>query len=113
MSFKHSGSNYYISFVDPQTGTTKILTAVGDVNEWTLTEVSGGCDPSDATPLADGVASAGSSNYYARGDHVHPKITQTISMSNNIITLTGSDGTTSSITLPVYNGSVSTGGSSS
>lgn len=30
-----------------------------------------------------------------------------LSISNNIITLTGSDNTTSSITLPVYNGGVS------
>lgn len=35
-----------------------------------------------------------------------------ISLSSNVITLTGSDGSTSSVTLPVYNGSVSGGGSS-
>lgn len=36
-----------------------------------------------------------------------PHITYSISMSSNVITLTGSDGSTSSITLPVYNGGVS------
>ena len=64
--------------------------------------------PSSTTPSADGTGSAGSSTNYARADHVHPKITQALSMSSNVITLTGSDGTTSSVTLPVYNGGVVT-----
>ena len=68
--------------------------------------------PSSATPSADGTGSAGSSTNYARADHVHPKITQAISMSSNVITLTGSDGTTSSVTLPVYDGTVLVGGAS-
>lgn len=34
-------------------------------------------------------------------------VTYSLSISNNVITLTGSDGSTSSITLPVYNGGVS------
>jgi len=63
---------------------------------------------SSATPLVDGTGAAGSSTDYSRADHVHPKITQTLSISNNVITLTGSDSTTSSVTLPVYNGSVTT-----
>ena len=72
---------------------------------------------SSATPLVDGTAAVGTSTAYARADHVHPKITQTISMSNNVITLTGSDGSTSSVTLPVYSGGVTgitgaTGGTS-
>lgn len=67
---------------------------------------------SSSTPLADGAAAAGTSTAYARADHVHPKITQTISMSNNVITLTGSDGSTSSVTLPVYDGTVTSGGGS-
>ena len=62
--------------------------------------------PSSTTPSVDGTGSAGSSVAYSRADHVHPKITQTISISSNIITLTGSDGTTSSVTLPVYDGTV-------
>lgn len=33
--------------------------------------------------------------------------TYSISISNNVITLTGSDGSTSTVTLPVYNGGVS------
>lgn len=34
-------------------------------------------------------------------------VTYTLSMTNNIITLTGSDGSTSSVTLPVYDGAFS------
>lgn len=62
---------------------------------------------SSTTPSADGTGAVGTAITYARADHVHPKITQTISISSNVITLTGSDGTTSSVTLPVYNGGVS------
>lgn len=62
---------------------------------------------SSTIPSADGTGAVGTSTTYARADHVHPKITQTISISSNVITLTGSDGTTSSVTLPVYNGGVS------
>jgi len=62
---------------------------------------------SSTTPLSDGTGAVGVSTFYARADHVHPKITQSLSISANIITLTGSDGTTSSVTLPVYNGGVS------
>ena len=68
---------------------------------------------SSSAPLIDGASAVvGTSTAYARADHVHPKITQTISMSNNVITLTGSDGSTSSVTLPVYDGTVSSGGGS-
>ena len=42
------------------------------------------------------------------GSGVDNNTTYSISMSNNVITLTGSDSTTSTITLPVYNGEVST-----
>ena len=38
--------------------------------------------------------------------------TYSISISSNVITLTGSDGSTSTVTLPVYDGSVSSGGGS-
>lgn len=62
---------------------------------------------SSTTPSLNGTGATGISTSYARADHVHPKITQTISISSNVITLTGSDGTTSSVTLPVYNGGVS------
>ena len=34
-------------------------------------------------------------------------ITYTLSISSNVITLTGSNGSTSTVTLPVYNGGVS------
>ena len=65
--------------------------------------------PSASTtlPIVDGTAAIGSSSNYAKADHVHPKITQTISISNNVITLSGSDGSSSTATLPVYNGSMS------
>ena len=62
---------------------------------------------SSTTPSSDGTGAVGVSTFYARADHVHPKITQSLSISSNVITLTGSDGTTSSVTLPVYNGGVS------
>lgn len=61
---------------------------------------------SDGTPSALGVASRGDSFNAAKADHVHPL--PTLSMSGNTITLTGAAGSTSSITLPVYNGSVTT-----
>ena len=67
-----------------------------------------GFGASSTAPLVDGTATVGTSTTYARADHVHPKITQALSMSSNVITLTGSDGTTSSVTLPVYNGGVQT-----
>lgn len=35
-------------------------------------------------------------------------VTYTLSISNNVITLTGSDGSTSTVTLPVYSGGVTT-----
>lgn len=35
-------------------------------------------------------------------------VTYTLSISGNVITLTGSDGSTSSVTLPVYSGGVTT-----
>lgn len=38
-------------------------------------------------------------------------VTYALSMSGNVITLTGSDGSTSSVTLPIYNGEIWTGGS--
>lgn len=62
---------------------------------------------SSTTPSSDGTGAVGVSTSYARADHVHPKITQSLSISANVITLTGSDGTTSSVTLPVYDGGVS------
>ena len=45
----------------------------------------------------------------------HSGVTYQLSMTNNVITLTGSDSSTSSVTLPVFNGSMSpvvTGGGS-
>ena len=49
------------------------------------------------------------SNIYLVEDSSSPgqSITYTLSISGNVITLTGSDGSTSPITLPIYNGGVS------
>ena len=41
----------------------------------------GGGTPSDTVPLSDGVGAPGVSSLYARGDHVHPAMTPTITVS--------------------------------
>ena len=60
---------------------------------------------SSSTPQPLGTASAGSSSDFSKADHVHAL--PTLSISSNVITLTGASGQTTSITLPVYNGGVS------
>lgn len=47
-----------------------------------------GTAPSDATPLMDGVSAAGSSDFFARGDHVHPTDT-TRAADNEVVKLSG------------------------
>lgn len=47
--------------------TTKYLSPKG-----TWVDIPGGLTPSSANPKMDGTASAGSSDLYARGDHIHP-----------------------------------------
>lgn len=61
---------------------------------------------STVAPLANGsTAAVGSSTAYARADHVHPKITYSLSMSTTgVLTLTGSDSSASTVSLPIYNG---------
>ena len=76
-----------------------------------LPESGGGAEPSDANPLMDGVASAGSSSLYARGDHRHPSDT-TIPTSasideNGLISFKSStDATLFTLQMPLYDGSV-------
>lgn len=43
----------------------------------------------------------------ASGSSINTNTTYSLSMTNNVITLTGSDNSTSTITLPIYNGGVS------
>ena len=47
--------------------TTKYLSPKG-----TWVDIPGGLIPSSSNPIMDGTASAGSSDLYSRGDHVHP-----------------------------------------
>ena len=42
----------------------------------------------------------------AAGSSVNANTTYSLSISNNVVTLTGSDNSTSTITLPIYNGTV-------
>lgn len=74
-------------------------------NTWRMDDIWVGRHPSNQTPQPLGTTSPGISNSYARADHVHSL--PTLSISGNTITLTGAAGSTSSITLPVYNGGVS------
>lgn len=111
--------NFEYTYVDEDDGDYYVITDRATINSnnvvniITLEEVQIPL-PSTLTPYSDAASgSAGGSVNYARADHKHPKITQTLSMSNNVITLTGSDGTTSSVTLPVFNGSMSAVGGGS
>ena len=85
----------------------QILTYDDTNSMWVNSDLPSIPTASSTTPSSDGTGAVGVSTAYARADHVHPKITQSLSISSNVITLTGSDGTTSSVTLPVYNGGVS------
>ena len=51
-------------------------------SEWVSAGTLGSVSPSMSNPLMDGVASAGSSDLYARGDHVHPTDTSRASASD-------------------------------
>ena len=72
--------------------------------------------PATATPLMDSTADVGSSDKYAREDHVHPTDTSraavsavpaSATISNGIISFKNSSGTQLfTVSLPVYNGSV-------
>lgn len=47
---------------------------------------SGSANPSDATPLMDGVGAAGTGGNYSRGDHVHPSDTSKLDKAGGTIT---------------------------
>ena len=89
---------------------TKVVAGTGLTGNWasgaiTLSLSSSIPVGSTATPQPLGIASAGSSSDFSKADHVHAL--PTLSISSNVITLTGASGQTTSITLPVYNGGVS------
>lgn len=62
-------------------------------SEWIPAGTLGSVSPSMSNPLMDGVASAGSSDQYSRGDHVHPTDTSRASVSdlNNLSDTINSD----------------------
>ena len=47
---------------------------------------SGSANPSDSTPLMDGIGSAGTGGNFSRGDHVHPSDTSKLDVSGGTIT---------------------------
>ena len=47
---------------------------------------AGAANPSQVTPLMDGVGSAGSTNNYSRGDHVHPSDSSKLDVAGGTIT---------------------------
>lgn len=65
MAFKLPWSNFHELNLD------WILEKVKDLDE-KVSGIIGSADPSNDPPLMDGAASAGVSDNYARGDHVHP-----------------------------------------
>ena len=89
---------------------TKVVAGTGLTGNWASGAITLGLSSSipvgsTATPQPLGTASAGSSSDFSKADHVHAL--PTLSISSNVITLTGASGQTTSITLPVYNGGVS------
>ena len=54
------------------------------------------------------IESSGGGSGGGGGSGVDTNTTYSLSMANNVITLTGSDNTTSTVTLPIYNGEVTT-----
>ena len=88
-------------------GTTSNIPSITADNELTTKKYVDDAIPtgSSSTPQPLGTASAGSSSDFSKADHVHAL--PTLSISSNVITLTGATGQTTSITLPVYNGGVS------
>lgn len=60
---------------------TDLATLTGRVDAFT-----GSANPSDSTPLMDGVGSAGTGGNYSRGDHVHPSDTSRLPLTGGQIT---------------------------
>lgn len=117
-SNNQQGDQVYVYKLDKSSGWsvtvrenyTKVVAGTGLTGNWasgaiTLSLSSAIPSASSSTPQDLGTASAGSSTDYSRSDHVHAL--PTLSISSNVITLTGATGQTTSITLPVYNGGVS------
>lgn len=86
----------------------KYLDGSGVSHLWTLitqtfakkTELPEGISPYDSSPEMDGTASAGNSNLFARGNHVHPKDTSkqdVIDSSHKLSADLISDGTTNKV----------------
>jgi len=90
----------YINKVLP-TKISDLTNDVGFITQSVAGKLTVGAQPTDDMDVAtkkyvdDAVADSGSA------------VTYTLSITNNVITITGSDGSTSSVTLPVYNGGVS------
>ena len=84
---------------------------IGDEISDLKTNLDGKLDePSTAGTSGQVLTSNGSGGQYwstPSGGGGGSAVTYSISISNNVITLTGSDSSTSTVTLPVYNGGVS------
>lgn len=117
-SMNQQGDQVYIYKLDKNSGWTvtvrecytKVVAGTGLTGNWASGAITLGLSSSIpvgsmATPQPLGTASAGSSSDFSKADHVHAL--PTLSISSNVITLTGASGQTTSITLPVYNGGVS------
>lgn len=70
--------NVYRVFV-PQNDMSRAFIITGESNGGG----GGSVSPSTALPKMDGIASAGTSNLYSRGDHVHPRELPAVSASDN------------------------------
>lgn len=90
----------YINKVLP-TKISDLTNDVGFITQSVAGKLTVGAQPTDDMDVAtkkyvdDAVSGSGSA------------VTYTLSITNNVITLTGSDGSTSTVTLPVYAGGVS------
>lgn len=81
---------------------------LGDFKRSDYVDYLEGLQDISLSTLSDGQALVyDATNYVWKNATIPTGATYTLSMTNNVITLTGSNGSTSSVTLPVYNGSVS------
>lgn len=65
---------------------TKTSDLTNDSGFITVADIPDGAPASNATPLMDGTAAVGTSNAFARGDHVHPSDTAKVSKSGDTMT---------------------------